>query len=321
VRPFLAGAPEGDEEEEEDEDAAAPAESAAGGASSGRRKRKKGRLVAPTGPAPGAPPLRGVLLDVGGTLWPDRWATRAAPVVPGANPPGGLRETRLRDALTTAGLSPASAPMLLRALESPWPAPADPLANTTNRQIREILRTLGLPDGDDTVSVIRKAMCVPARGRIALFPGARDLLAAVRTLGLRCAVVTNATWRDGEDYRQDFADLEAPRRGGRVRVLGGRRVQQAASGGVRSRVGGDLVPAAGVRRDRQLRAQRHRARRCGGNARPAGRDRGAAAGIQRRARRGRLAGGSGGDPAGLGQPVTALTGARRRPSADAPPPR
>jgi pimeloyl-ACP methyl ester carboxylesterase len=41
VRPFLAGAPEGDEEEEEDEDAAAPAESAAVGASSGRRKRKK----------------------------------------------------------------------------------------------------------------------------------------------------------------------------------------------------------------------------------------------------------------------------------------
>jgi FMN phosphatase YigB (HAD superfamily) len=50
-------------------------------------------------------------------------------------------------------------------------------------------------------------MSIPARLLLTTFPGTRQLLPHVRGTGARVAVVSNAQWRDGEAYRQDFADL------------------------------------------------------------------------------------------------------------------
>jgi FMN phosphatase YigB (HAD superfamily) len=51
-----------------------------------------------------------------------------------------------------------------------------------------------------------ESVCLPAAGRGACFPGARELLLILQRLGLRCAIVSNTLVRGGENYRRDFAD-------------------------------------------------------------------------------------------------------------------
>ena len=145
-------------------------------------------------------PISAVLLDIGGTLWPDRWPSREAD---DAARLARLRATlpllsddRARDLL--AELS-AGALALDRELQQNWRAP-----------MHDALRRLDLPADAAAIRALRSAMCLPvslSRGRIDLFPGARELLATINGLGLTCVVVSNAVWRDTQAYQLDFADL------------------------------------------------------------------------------------------------------------------
>lgn len=137
-----------------------------------------------------------ILLDVGGTLWPDRWPTAAADV--------RARAAALR--LVAPALGQAESAAFAQRLEA-RAALHDGLMQDARaligRACREHRPSLGMADPEE----IRRAMCLPAYGRVALFDGARDLLATAKECGLSCIVITNAVWRDGRDYRRDFADF------------------------------------------------------------------------------------------------------------------
>src|SRR5919202_2383450 len=145
-------------------------------------------------------PITAVLLDVGGTLWPERGPS------PGADDAARLErlratlpllsDDRARDLL---GELNAGALAVDREPRQDWRAP-----------MRDALRRLDLPADAAANRALRAAMCLPVslpRGRIDLFPGARELLAAINGLGLTCVVVSNAVWRDTQAYQRDFADL------------------------------------------------------------------------------------------------------------------
>jgi FMN phosphatase YigB (HAD superfamily) len=139
--------------------------------------------------------LAAVLLDVGGTLWPDQF------------PPGS--DLRL-ERLSAAGLTSRQAQRFLDAFT--------PLASVAESGIEQDLRALirdsaRLADLNHPLALslskdpepLRRALCLPTFGRFDLFPGARELLALIGELGLRCVIVSNASVRTGDDYRADFA--------------------------------------------------------------------------------------------------------------------
>ena len=142
-------------------------------------------------------PITAVLLDIGGTLWPERWLSREADDAArlarlrAALPL--LSDDRARDLLTELN---AGALTIDRELQQDWRAP-----------MLDALRRLDLPADAAAIRALRSAMCLPAHGRIDLFPGARELLAAINGLGLTCVVLSNAVWRDTQAYQRDFADL------------------------------------------------------------------------------------------------------------------
>ncbi|HEY7293784.1 MAG TPA: HAD family hydrolase [Dehalococcoidia bacterium] len=166
--------------------------------------------MAPRSRSADLPSLRpsAVLLDVGGTLWPDRWPARPSDrdtravalqrAVPGLTPSTALR---LHDALTAGAgrLGAATAPALAAVIEQAL----SEVAAFDGRMATP------LQADDWTQARIRAAMCLPAPGRVRLFRGARSLLACIRALGLRCIVVSNSTWRDAAAYRRDFAAFGA----------------------------------------------------------------------------------------------------------------
>jgi FMN phosphatase YigB (HAD superfamily) len=137
-------------------------------------------------------PVSGVLLDVGGTLWPDRWP-----------PDPALQVHRLQ--ATLPDLADATALAFLDRFASLATEAEVDTYQDTQALIRCAASSASLHVQADRFDAIRRAVCLPAAGRGELFPGARELLATVRGLGLRCAVVSNASVRAGEDYRQDFA--------------------------------------------------------------------------------------------------------------------
>jgi HAD superfamily hydrolase (TIGR01509 family) len=135
--------------------------------------------------------LRAALIDVGGTLWPEKgpyieWQSR--------------RLQKLfpqRDEQEVA--------RLVRELNEPtvdWESPAV-LEQDTDALIEDVLSRHG--PKDVSVSSVRRAMCVPASEGAELFPGAVELLKTMRELELRTALVSNTAWRDAESYKRDFA--------------------------------------------------------------------------------------------------------------------
>ena len=65
----------------------------------------------------------------------------------------------------------------------------------------------GLPADADTISRIRRAMAIPVHDRFQPLPGAKELLATIRDLGLRTVVASNTYWRDADSYWDDFRAL------------------------------------------------------------------------------------------------------------------
>ena len=135
-----------------------------------------------------------MLVDVGGTLWPDTWPER---------PRDDLdRALRLRDFVPV--VSEAQARALVAALAQ-YELPAGE-RQETNDFVAETLARQGL-SGAVSVSEARAAMCLPRRGRMGLFPGARELLIGLSARGVRVVIVSNVVWRDADAHRRDFEDV------------------------------------------------------------------------------------------------------------------
>jgi len=65
----------------------------------------------------------------------------------------------------------------------------------------------GLEADPESVMKIRRAMALPITDRLKPLPGARELLAEARGLGLRTVIASNTYWRDAESYWEDFRGL------------------------------------------------------------------------------------------------------------------
>ncbi len=141
-------------------------------------------------------PIRGVILDVGGTLWPER---RPESEADHAERAAGIA------ALLSADLSMARA--LVQALADGGALQPGAMTQDTCSDICRAAAGLGLTLGEAEAVGVCRAMCLPALGRWQPFPGAQELLAEIKALGFACALLSNATWRDAESYRRDLEDL------------------------------------------------------------------------------------------------------------------
>jgi FMN phosphatase YigB (HAD superfamily) len=149
--------------------------------------------------------LEVALIDVGGTLWPNSWPIRQAD--------GEGRRLRVRAAMSghEAAVVDALVDDLLRSSR-----PGDE-ARTLSTEARVILGAdeliaaclyrQGLPTDAQTISRIRRAMAIPIHDRFQPLPGAKDLLEAIRELGLRAVIASNTYWRDADSYWDDFRAL------------------------------------------------------------------------------------------------------------------
>lgn len=137
--------------------------------------------------------LSAVLLDVGGTLWPERLA--AAP------DPAAYLE-RLRCLLPEVDVHDA----LVKLRQALARDDASLIQNTHAVLARAVL-DFGEPStGVDPVA-IRRALCLPASPGVRLFPGAHELLATIQQIGLSCVILSNVQVRGSAEYWCDFRDL------------------------------------------------------------------------------------------------------------------
>ena len=137
--------------------------------------------------------LRAVLVDVGGTLWPDR-------------PTGQVPDDRYLAQL--ARLLPSLEPaQTLAALRAALREDDNGTVQNTHAVLGRALQRLGIACGDAVVIDIRRALCAPASPGVSLFPGAREFLEALHALDLRCVVLSNVQVRGAAEYWRDFGDL------------------------------------------------------------------------------------------------------------------
>jgi len=137
--------------------------------------------------------LRAVLLDVGGTLWPDQ-------------PTGQVPDEHCLERL--AALVPEVDPaQCLHALRASLRANGESLVQDTHAVLATALQALDIECEPERLVAIRRAICTPAALGIALFPDARELLETIRELGMRCVVLSNVQVRGADEYWRDFADF------------------------------------------------------------------------------------------------------------------
>ena len=137
--------------------------------------------------------LKAVLMDVGGTLWPDRLTGRFA------DEPCLARLAALVPELDAAAC--------LIALRDALRADDRSLVQDTHAVLARALQALGAECGPERLVAIRRAICAPAVPGIALFPGARELLESIYELGMDCVVLSNVQVRGADEYWRDVADL------------------------------------------------------------------------------------------------------------------
>lgn len=136
----------------------------------------------------------GVLLDVGGTLWPDHWARSD--------------EERLeRVCAAFPQLTTERAGTLLVGLGHALDEIESHVAQDTHGTVRAYCEQNGWTLTAREAVALRRAICTPALGHAELFPGALDLLRTIRALELQCIVVSNAISRAAVDYQEDFTAL------------------------------------------------------------------------------------------------------------------
>ena len=139
--------------------------------------------------------LRGLLVDVGGTLVDDRtWI-----------PAHRYRAARLRRmADVLGGTQPWFEAFVDHAFEG---GVATPHEQRTAEAVAAFLVERGLTPTEDEVDAICRANSVPLREAVQLEPHAVESMRRARALGLRMAICSNTLWRGDEDARQDLADL------------------------------------------------------------------------------------------------------------------
>src|ERR1700693_1706710 len=149
------------------------------------------------------------LIDVGGTLWPNSWPFRETDGVgrhqrlSAAMP---MLEAVKVDALVADLIASSRIGDEARAISTETPttiAAAEVLIATS-------LTRQGLPADDQTVARIRRAMALPVADRMKPLPGATELLAGIRTRGLRPALASNTYWRDARSAGEDCGLLCMP---------------------------------------------------------------------------------------------------------------
>jgi FMN phosphatase YigB (HAD superfamily) len=143
------------------------------------------------------------LIDVGGTLWPNSWPFRETDGlgrhqrVAAATP---MLEALAVDALVADLIESSRIGDQARAISTETAATI-PAAEIL---IAASLARQGLPADVDTVNRIRRAMAMPVADRMQPLPGAVELLAEIRALGLRTVIASNTYWRDAQSYWEDF---------------------------------------------------------------------------------------------------------------------
>jgi HAD superfamily hydrolase (TIGR01509 family) len=135
--------------------------------------------------------VRAVLVDVGGTLWPNTWPDRSADY--------DERVTRLWQAVPA--LTEREARNLVAALSSVGHPPGE--RQRTDMLVADAIATVK-PAAPLTTAAVSTAMCLPAEGRVRPFGGTEDLLAGLARRGLRVVIVSNVMWRNAEAHRRDF---------------------------------------------------------------------------------------------------------------------
>ena len=139
--------------------------------------------------------LRGLLVDVGGTLVDDRtWI-----------PPDRYRAERLRrmaDAL--GGTQPWFEEFVDHAFEG---GVASPHEQRTAEAVAAFLVEHGLTPTEAQVEAICRANSVPLREAVQLEAHALDAMRRARGMGLRMAVCSNTLWRGDDDARRDMVEL------------------------------------------------------------------------------------------------------------------
>jgi putative hydrolase of the HAD superfamily len=141
--------------------------------------------------------LRAALVDVGGTLWPDRWPSS----------PGDRAEQTARLRRVVRGLSEHDAKVLIETLDEAAAGIGDRLALDVDQLVATAARRARVDTRTAAPAAIRRAMCLPASTRVGLFPHAAGLLAELKQGGLRVVAITNAVWRDRAAYRRDLDEL------------------------------------------------------------------------------------------------------------------
>jgi FMN phosphatase YigB (HAD superfamily) len=139
----------------------------------------------------------GVLLDIGGTIWPDRWERSDE----------DERGTLRRLSALFPDLSPGECREVMRGLLDDLAVVATLQEQDTTGVIAGTLAAFRCACDPATALAVRRALVVPAAGRIALFPGAREFLLEIRALGLPCVVLSNASVRAAAEYERDFEAL------------------------------------------------------------------------------------------------------------------
>jgi FMN phosphatase YigB (HAD superfamily) len=142
--------------------------------------------------------VEGVLLDVGGTLWPDEWTGHA----------NDRDNKAARISALTKGLDRKEAAALVDQLEESCADVADGGRQPTRETVAAVIEQAGLQKQlTDPIAVCR-ALSLPfaASGHRPL-PHAIDLVRRLHADGLRLVVVSNTIFRDAHGYGQDFADF------------------------------------------------------------------------------------------------------------------
>jgi HAD superfamily hydrolase (TIGR01509 family) len=147
-------------------------------------------------------PLDAALIDVGGTLWPNSWPMRATD--------GAGRHQRV--ALALPNVDPAIVDALVVDLMDKSRVGDEASAISTELRVGVDADTLvtnclalnGLDTDAGTVGRVRRAMALPVHDRMRPLPGAIELLAQARALGLRNVIASNTYWRDADSYWEDF---------------------------------------------------------------------------------------------------------------------
>jgi FMN phosphatase YigB (HAD superfamily) len=138
--------------------------------------------------------IRAVLLDVGGTLWPERFT------------PIQGRDVFLINRLCKA--LPALARPVAAALLGEFDVRAASLSigptQDTNEVVRDCAQFAGVVLSPVETILARRALCIPIVGHIEPFPGAGELLEDTKRRRMRTILVSNAVTRDGETYLKDF---------------------------------------------------------------------------------------------------------------------